>query len=432
MKLTKSLLPITLGITVIISIILSGLIWTNPAHLERNHQSSGTSTSTNLNSRPMQDIYLPTQAVYTTEAGHAEQLSNRKVNLMSEIRSQIQGWQDHTTVKESQVSRRTYMAYLKQKDSLTLSYPSAVTVKTLNKVFKFNVRLAPNTEVNRIMIPQTEPDTFYFLSDSGYHVYRIQIKRSNPEALTMLLKGDLVRLPVRWDWLNNQAMTYYTSSVKMASYSYLMNHQSADYFVNRLMNSGENTNINVKRNKDSVTYSDGSTRNLTIVNRDNTAIFEDYGTMKSLTTYTDRLQYGYQSLVSTGVPMENVRFFDYNARGKKLTYRSYVEGFPIFNQTNYGAVQISALSGNVHRFNFSLYSLQVPVPADEADKTLASTDTVLNRLTAAGLDKAKINGLQLGYKWSESSSSDKVVNLAPTWYINYDGRWETYQDLMGE
>ncbi|MCW3779919.1 two-component system activity regulator YycH, partial [Levilactobacillus namurensis] len=82
--------------------------------------------------------------------------------------------------------------------------------------------------------------------------------------------------------------------------------------------------------------------------------------------------------------------------------RSYVGGFPIFNQTENGDVRIQLTSNGLDRYYFSLYSLQVPVPTTGQKQavTLPSSTSVLKRLKAAGYKDSKIGSIELGYEWS--------------------------------
>jgi len=84
----------------------------------------------------------------------------------------------------------------------------------------------------------------------------------------------------------------------------------------------------------------------------------------------------------------------------------------------------------VRRYNFAIYSLQVPVPTDKKSVTLPGTQSVIDQLVAAGYHKSKISSLQIGYQWLASTSSDKVVNLTPTWYVHYDGSWKTATQML--
>jgi len=429
MKITKALLPLGLTIAVAVSVTLSAMIWTNPAQYERSRQRSSNTPTTELNTRPQKDVYLPTEVVYSNAAGKQELLNNRKVNLTTEIREALSKWELGGIRRIQPGSRAEYMKYLTTKSSLLLSYSAPVNIKMFNTVF--GSQLARHSaEFSRIMIPLNDAKHLYLLDDQNQEVYRISVRKSDLTALQKILKENLFHINVQMKWLNQSAIPYVNSSVTVQSYSYLVNQQSTDYFTTRLLNKGESTNVSAKKNKDNTIYSDGASRQLTVYNKRGTALYEDYSALQSSFTFSQALSASYTAVKSIGIPMENLRYYGYSKGKSTVTYRSFVEGFPIFNQSNYGAARIQMLAQGVRRYNFSLYSLQVPVPTDKKAESLPSTQSVIDQLTAAGYSKKKIGTLQLGYQWLASSSSDKVVNLTPTWYVYYNGSWKTYNQML--
>lgn len=429
MKITKALLPLGLTAAVAVSVVLSAMIWTNPAQYEHNRQRSSNTPATELNTRPQKDVYLPTQVIYSDGTGKQELLNNRKVNLTTEIRESLEKW-DLGRVSRVRVSSKTaYMAYLTRKNSLLLSYASPINGRIFNTVF--NNKLArTTTKFSRIMVPLGNSDHLYLLDDRKQEVYQVKVKTSQVTAIRKILKENLFRIDVKMQWLGDSASAYVTDSVTVPSYSYLVNQQSTDYFTTRLLNKGESTNVSAKKNKESTIYSDGASRQLTVYNKSGTALFEDYSALQASLSFNQALKSGYDAIKTIGIPMENLRYYGYNAGKSTVTYRSFVEGFPIFNQSNYGAARIQMLSQGVRRYNFSIYSLQVPVPTDKKSVTLSGTQSVLDQLVAAGYHKSKISSLQIGYQWLASTSSDKVVNLTPTWYVHYDGSWKTATQML--
>ncbi|MCI1554371.1 MAG: two-component system activity regulator YycH [Levilactobacillus sp.] len=430
MKITKAFLPLGLTLAVAVSVALSAMIWTNPAQYERSRQRSSNTPTTELNTRPQKDVYLPTQVVSTDANGNQELLNNRKVNLTTEVREALSKWDLGGIRSVRTSSQADYLRYLTTKNSLLLSYSAPVNVKLFNTVF--GSRLARlSTEFSRIMIPLDNTKALYLLNDRGQKVYRVTVRKSNLGALRKILKENLFRINVKMQWLNHSVMPYVTNTVTVQAYSYLVNQQSTDYFTTRLLNKGESTNVSAKKNKDNTIYSDGASRQLTVYDKRGTALYEDYSALQSSFTFSQALTASYNAVKSIGIPMENLRYYGYTKGNSTVTYRSFVEGFPIFNQSNYGAARIQMLSQGVRRYNFSLYSLQVPVPTDKKAESLPSTQRVIDLLLAAGYDKKKIVTVQLGYQWLASSSSDKVVNLTPTWYIYYRGSgWKTYDQLL--
>lgn len=429
MKITKAFLPLGLTLAVAVSVTLSAMIWTNPAQYERSRQRSSNTPTTELNTRPQKDIYLPTEVVYTNGSGKQELLNNRKVNLTTEIREALSKWDLGSIRRVQPGSRSAYMQYLTTKSSLLMSYSAPVNIKMFNTVFGSKLART-SAEFSRIMVPLNDAKHLYLLDDKDQEVYRISVRKSDLAALQKILKENLFRIDVQMKWFTKSAIPYVTNSVTVQSYSYLVNQQSTDYFTTRLLNKGESTNVSAKKNKDNTIYSDGASRQLTVYNKSGTALYEDYSALQSSFNFSQALSASYSAVKSIGIPMENLRYYGYNSGKSTVTYRSFVEGFPIFNQSNYGAARIQMLAQGVRRYNFSLYSLQVPVPNDKKAESLPSTQSVIDRLVAAGYSKKQMATLQLGYQWLASSSSDKVVNLTPTWYVFYNGSWKTYDQML--
>jgi len=429
MKITKAFLPLGLAAAVAVSVVLSAMIWTNPAQYERNRQRSSNTPTTELSTRPQKDVYLPTQVVYSDANGNQELLNNRKVNLTTELREALSKWQFSRVNRVRVTSKNAYMKYLTRKSSLLLSYASPINVKMFNTVFggKLNSQA---TQFSRILVPLDDQDHIYLLDDKKQDVYQVTVKSADATAIRKIMKENLFRINVTMKWLSESATAYVKNGVTVPSYSYLVNQQSTDYFTTRLLNKGESTNVSAKKNKDNTIYSDGASRQLTVYNKQGTALYEDYSALQSSLSFSQALKASYTAVKTIGIPMENLRYYGYSSSNSTVTYRSFVEGFPIFNQSNYGAARIQMLSQGVRRYNFSLYSLQVPVPTDKKSVTLPGTQTVIDQLVAAGYSKSKINSLQVGYQWLTSSSSDKVVNLTPTWYVHYNGSWKTYTQLL--
>ena len=429
MKITKAFLPLGLAAAVTVSVVLSAMIWTNPAQYERNRQRSSNTPTTELSTRPQKDVYLPTQVVYSDANGNQELLNNRKVNLTTELREALTKWQFGRVNHIRVTSKGAYMRYLTRKNSLLLSYASPINVKMFNTVFGSQLN-SQSTQFSRILVSFDDQDHIYLLDDKKQDVYQVTVKSSDASAIRKIMKENLFRINVSMKWLSQSATAYVKSSVSVPSYSYLVNQQSTDYFTSRLLNKGESTNVTAKKNKDNTIYSDGASRQLTVYNKQGTALFEDYSALQSSLSFSQALTASYSAVKTIGIPMENLRYYGYSAKNSTVTYRSFVEGFPIFNQSDYGAARIQMLSQGVRRYNFSLYSLQVPVPTDKKAVTLPGTQAVIDQLVTAGYSKAKIESLQVGYQWLTSTSSDKVVNLTPTWYVLYNGSWKTYTQLL--
>ncbi|WP_238595629.1 two-component system activity regulator YycH [Loigolactobacillus backii] len=68
MKIKNLILRVSLSVLIVISIVLSGLIWTNNARFQRN-TTDVTPQQTQLDTKNLAAVYLPTQIMATTKQG---------------------------------------------------------------------------------------------------------------------------------------------------------------------------------------------------------------------------------------------------------------------------------------------------------------------------------------------------------------------------
>lgn len=431
---TKALLPIALLFAVIISMVLSWFIWTNkPARYERNKQDTVTSTGTqrDLSTKSIRDIYLPVQVIRTDGQGNQKLVNNRKVNLVTEIRDEMSKWQASSVREISSKSKSEYLRQLQTANTVLLNYDSNITVKIFNKVFNNQLKRIHNLQFNRIQFKSNDAKHVYLLNDTNFRIYRVNVKGQKLKELKKVLSKNLVSDPVEFRMLKSKPTVFITKAMTMPRYSYMINKQDENNFVNRLMSNDSNsTDISIKKRKNVTTYDDGAYHRMEVNKKTGFVTYGDYSSMTPIKSYTKRLTQSYNDLKKIGIPMDNTRFYYYNKDTSSVAYRGFVEGFPIFNQAEYGTARIQLVGDSIRQYNFSIYSLQVPVPSREKAKDIPTTQSMLDQLKAAGIDTNEISAVQLGYQWKQNKVSEEVIDLTPTWYIRYQGSWQTYESLL--
>lgn len=249
---TKALLPIALLFAVIISMVLSWFIWTNkPARYERNKQDTVTSTGTqrDLSTKSIRDIYLPVQVIRTDGQGNQKLVNNRKVNLVTEIRDEMSKWQASSVREISSKSKSEYLRQLQTANTVLLNYDSNITVKIFNKVFNNQLKRIHNLQFNRIQFKSNDAKHVYLLNDTNFRIYRVNVKGQKLKELKKVLSKNLVSDPVEFRMLKSKPTVFITKAMTMPRYSYMINKQDENNFVNRLMSNDSNsTDISIKKN----------------------------------------------------------------------------------------------------------------------------------------------------------------------------------------
>ena len=250
MKVTRKIfLPVALLVAVVLSMILSWFIWTNnPVRYERNKEDTVTSTSTqrDLSTKSIRDIYLPVQVITTDVGGNQNLVNNHKVNLVTEIRDRMSTWKSNRMVLVKSRSKSDYLAQLRRPDTVMMNYDSSITVKVFNRVFKNQLKGVRNRKFNRIQIKMDDAKHIYLLNDNGYRIYRVTVSGQKLSKLRSVLKTNLIKYPINLKMVSDQPTVFINKGLKMPRYSYMINKQDANNFVNRLMSS-DNDNISIKK-----------------------------------------------------------------------------------------------------------------------------------------------------------------------------------------
>ena len=430
MRFSKYLIPIALTIAVIISLTLSVVIWTNPANY-KNRQNSSQNTQNEEITKPKRYVYAPTQAIHTDSNGNQTILVNRLVNSVAEIQKTMHGYKNVHLKTLSIKSQDKYFQIANRPNSIMLNYVSPVSIRVISDVTNKYFEKLPNHQVSRIVLPTNNSTRIYLLNDKNFAVYQIKVKKHSLKNLNKVLNMNIRRVPASLQLFNGQPMIYVKSQIQMQPYKYLIDRQSEDYYVSRLLNNRDSqSNVTVKRRKNLVTYSDQNTLQLAFNSRTRMGTFSDFRNNSDQQSVTSVLDDSYEQLVDLGLPLDSVRFFNYDTNSRTVSYRTFVEGFPIFRANGFGTISTQTLNANANRLPISLDNPEVPIPSKQGYSTLPATETAIRRLIAKGYHAKDIRDLRIGYGWQKDKSSQLLINLIPDWYVNYKGTWRSYSSLI--
>lgn len=277
------------------------------------------------------------------------------------------------------------------------------------------------------------------MNDKSHMIYQTTMRQFSVAQVKRILDHSDVHLNVKESLLNHKPFIYVAANQSLLPYSYLVNQQPENYYITTLLDQKNTDNIDAKEQGDNVIYTDGDNndlyKRLTINHKTGEIAYVKYEDTKSPTgltkSFETSFETSFEALLKTGNSLSGMRFYSYDEDTNSTTYRTYVEGFPVFYQTNFGSVKVQLLPTG-QRVDFSNYSLQVPVPAGDKPVTLPSTQAVLNQMTKNGLLLENIDNIQVGYEWTQETSNDQVIDLNPTYFIQYKGVWRSLSALLAQ
>lgn len=423
---------ILLTVVVVISLILSGIVWVNPYRSDhRFFGDNGTSTSRQITTQSMRDIYLPTQVIKTNGDQGQHLLYGQFSNTVLTARESIEKWRFHRLTRIQSGREKNYLNYLRLNNSIMLSYPSSVPMTIFNDSFNQDLNVNSLNKVDHIVIPLdtgNKISRIYLLSDDNFRVFRLKVDHANVKAIRQSLKGGS-SISVDHKIFDGKPIVTYPHGVKLPNFGYQITKINPDSISQTLMNNtSKRSTVTSQQENGHVIYQGGTSRRLTYDSNKGTLDYENYIGQTDHFSYQQIYGHLYNMLAGTGVPLDSLRYDTYSNKNEAITYRSFVEGFPIFNDQGYGTVQIQNNQDGAERYHFSLYSLQVPVAVNNKKTSLPSSAVVFNGLRNAGKLK-EITGMRIGYDWKTNQGSN-VVTLTPTYYLRYRGNWENYENLI--
>lgn len=443
MKIKKYLLHIGLFIAVAISLIFSAIIWIDPATFHRTTQTTTTTNAANSETEGDEhysyaDVYLPTTVVLTQDKQQM-QLTDNNDDIVNDMKSHLNNAHVKSISEKTTKNFNDYHDKFLEGNNIMLSYSAPVSIGVFGKLIDNKVlqkKYADHT-FKHIVLPMNDHKTVYLYNDSNLHIYKVKLKKALPKAIYNVIDNkDIQKTPIQYQEINdNHYIRNYTKGVTVPQYSYLINKENTSLFVTHLLGSSNSGSIATNERNGVTTYSTENDQRLIVNNKTGTVNYSrdgrnDYhdGIPKSL---NEILKQSFTNLNRLGVALDDVRYQDYNSSNHTITYETYVGGYPIISDNYYGAYEISMQKNGGLQYAFSMDNLQVPLPNNNKTVMLPPTNQVIQNLKNNNYDLNKVEKIEVGYAWSQNPTSQMVIDLTPTYFIYYDGKWMNYSDLNG-
>lgn len=405
---------------VLLSIVLSALIWGSDSRFSRIEQTSSRTANKDIGQKSLRDIYVPTQVFYYRN-NKMYQVYDGKNNLPLEF-TKITESLTQNQVNLVSTKAQNYRQMLNKREYMQLTYPDQVTMP----LFLTKLSKADSREFNRFFVPIKDSHYLYLGNDINNHLYRINTKNLSFKRLYRHVKNANTKIEVSLSKLKDGYSVIYENSPQMQTYSYLTYQESDSYFVYRLLGSGSPAQRNTGN---TVIYSNGSYQRLIAAKKTHNYEFVDYQQNKVPKLMTTRLMESLYYVRKIGLSEPDLRFFD--ADKDVFVYQNFVEEYPIFLPGRYNARAQVRFASNGMTINFNSLDLQIPVPTTGSKKTLEPTNKAIEKLEQAGYKKSEIEKIVIGYTIQKpKDNKDNLVDLEPTYYVKINNEWQSINDWL--
>ncbi|CZQ89031.1 YycH family regulatory protein [Trichococcus ilyis] len=411
---------------VAISLFLTVRILSTPSTMGLS-QNSATSVSANLtNTKKIEDVFAPIRMIvhtdkriYLTQAPGIMQSVNE---LLGE--GALDGIEGVSTYLQED-----YDALILSPMQLEIRFAEEIPLELLSRYFANLQEDYYDDSIDRIIFNAKEEDPVYLLNDETKQVFTALRPENVLQPLVDLYEGQKDAYMEVESYESESAISYLPKeAITIQKLVYLVEKPSNSYFIDLLFD--DTTDLKDNGNDEYVSYSDNISE-LSIHKA--TGLLSYYRNILDAEELPDYrlIRDSFHEIKMLDNWTNPFYFYGFDAETDNVYYRRYVNGYPIFGEVDYGLTRIHMSGSSLTELQFLSQVIQTPLTDRREDVTLLSGADLLAALAAAGYSSQEIQMIALGYDWTFSEESNRLVNLTPKWFIQIDGVWKSLDRWVG-
>jgi len=390
-------------------------------------QNSTTSVSANLtNTKKIEDVFAPIRLIVHTDK---RIYLTQTPEIMKNVNDQLgEGLLDGIEAV-STYTQEEYDALILSPTQLEIRFAEEVPLELLSRYFTNLQEEYYDDSIDRILFNSKEEDPIYLLNDGTKQVFTAARPDNMLQPLVDLYEGQKDAYMEVEPYDAESAISYLPKdAITIQKLVYLVEKPSNSYFIDLLFD--DTTDLKDHGNDAFVSYSDNISelsidketgqlsyyRNILEADEvpDYRLIRDSFHEIKMLDNWTNPFY-----------------FYGFDEGTDNVYYRRYVNGYPIFGEVDYGLTRIHMSGSSMTELQFLTQVIQTPLTDRGEDVTLLSGADLLAALAAGGYSSHEIQMIALGYDWTFSEESNRLVNLTPKWFIQIDGVWKSLDRWIG-
>lgn len=411
---------------VAISLFLTVRILSTPSTVGLS-QNSTTSVSANLtNTKKIEDVFAPIRMIVHTDkriylTQNPEIMKSVNELLGESLLDGIEGVSTYT--------QEEYDALILAPAQLEIRFAEEIPLELLSRYFMNLQEDYYDDTIDRIILNSKEEDPVYLLNDETKQVFTAARPDNVLQPLVDLYEGQKDAYMEVESYESESAISYLPKeAITIQKLVYLVEKPSNSYFIDLLFN--DTTDLKDNGNDEFVSYSD---------NISELSIHKETGQLSYYRNILDAEELPDYRLIRDSFHeikmLDNwtnpFYFYGFDEGTDNVYYRRYVNGYPIFGEVDYGLTRIHMSGSSMTELQFLTQVIQTPLTDRREDVTLLSGTDLLAALDAGGYSSQEIQMIALGYDWTFSEESNRLVNLTPKWFIQIDGSWKSLNQWIG-
>lgn len=422
MKYIEPVKSIVLFLLVMLSVVLTFIIWTYTPDYNVIEQTEGKEILIGTQKK-IEDVIKPYKAIYSSDEELTGTVSN---GVMKDIMNIFHGWNILDLVRvNNNISPENVNEMIRANNRMTVFFAGEIPFSELGTIFNFGEKELPETTFNRIIIDWTnyanKEVQMYFISSSNKTLLRSHVSITNANQFAK----DIIEPSKLHSTYKEVERDGYTSlyvpndTIESVKYTYYMNELSPELFKNVLFSE---PNV-VQRNVESATfekYTDGLSL-MTVDTRFKSLTYVYPAAESSERIEPSKLfRDSFEFINEHGGFTTDYRYVSSNPSKNQIEYQLYLQGFPVYSDQ--ATTRITTVWGDTRIFRYKRPYFSLDISEKEIKELPSGTEIVekihkLNNIVLSDIDE-----IAVGYYLTQDENL-RLFTLEPSWFVIRNGSW---------
>ncbi len=422
MKYIEPVKSIVLFLLVMLSVVLTFIIWTYTPDYKVIEQTEGKEILIGTQKK-IEDVIKPYKALYSSEEELTGTVSN---GAMKDIMNIFHGWNILDLVRvNNNISPANVNEMIRANNRMTVFFAGEIPFSELGTIFNFGEKELPETTFNRIIIDWTnyanKEVQMYFISSSNKSLLRshVSITNANQFAKDIIEPSKLHSAYKEVERDGYTSLYVPNDTIESVKYTYYMNELSPELFKNVLFSE---PNV-VQRNVESATfekYTDGLSL-MTVDTRFKSLTYVYPAAESSESIEPSKLfKDSFEFINEHGGFTADYRYVSSNPSKNQIEYQLYLQGFPVYSDQASTRIKTVWGDNRIFRYNRPYFSLDI---SEKEIKELPSGTEIVEKIHKLNnIVLSDIDEIAVGYYLTQDENL-RLFTLEPSWFVIRNGSW---------
>jgi len=422
MKYIEPVKSVVLFLLVMLSVILTFMIWTYTPDYKIIEQTEGKEILIGSQKR-MEDIIRPYKAIYRFDEEFTGTASN---GAMKDIMKAFQGWNVLDLVPVNNNLTANYVnEMIRTNNRMTVFFTGEIPYSAFSSIFQFADKEIPETTFNRMIIDWTNYGSkelqVFFISSNNKTLMRSRVSLQNTNQFIR----DVIEPAKTYSTFKEIERDDFTSlympndKIESTKYMYTFIEEPLESFKNVLF---PNPNIVQRSIESAMTekYQDGMSRMTVDSNLKSLTYVYPAVESSAIIEPSKLLKDSFEFINEHGGFTADYRYVSRNTNKNQLEYQQYLQGLPVYSDQVISRITTVWGDNLIFRYKRPYYSLVFDIPTEKEIKELPSGLEIVEKIQQLNnIVLSDIDDIVVGYYLTQDSSS--IMTLEPCWFVVHNG-----------